>query len=124
MGVRYLLTLDVLIVGMGTRPTRTTGPRRNDSVGPGSGGDSIPMGTRGLEPPPPCEDWLLKPARIPIPPHARGAIIRDSRNLVKSGYFRCAETNLVISNMLTSPLPPKIGFNLSSAMILRLLVGF
>lgn len=24
---------------------------------------------KGLEPIPPCEDWHLKPARLPIPPH-------------------------------------------------------
>src|SRR3989338_11121549 len=39
-------------------------------------------------------------------------------------YFMCAETSFVISNMVTSPLPPKSGFSLSSAKIFRLLAGF
>src|SRR3989344_954672 len=41
-----------------------------------------------------------------------------------SGYFMCAETSFVISNMVTSPLPPKSGLSLSSAKMLRLLAGF
>src|SRR3989344_7439607 len=36
----------------------------------------------------------------------------------------CAETSLVISNIVTSPLPPKMAFSFSSARMLRLLVGF
>jgi hypothetical protein len=39
-------------------------------------------------------------------------------------YFKCAETSLVISNIVTSFLPPKIGFSLSSARMLRLFWGF
>src|SRR3989344_454981 len=94
MGVRYLLTLDVLIVGMGRL--------------------ELPILTEhGSEP---CA--YTSSATCPWRNHTR------IYPLVKSGYLRCAETNLVISNMLTSPFPPKIGFNLSSAMILRLLVGF
>ena len=38
-------------------------------------------------------------------------------------YFRCLLTNLVIANMLTVPLPPKIGFKVASALICRLFLG-
>ena len=38
-------------------------------------------------------------------------------------YFRCLLTNLVIANMLTDPLPPKIGFKVASALICRLFLG-
>lgn len=38
------------------------------------------------------------------------------------GYFRCADTSLVMSNMLTVFLPPKTALSLSSALMLRLLV--
>src|SRR5690606_503434 len=34
-------------------------------------------------------------------------------------YFRCLPTSLVMSNMLTCDLPPKTGFSLSSALIMR-----
>ncbi len=36
----------------------------------------------------------------------------------------CAETSFVISNIVTSPLPPKIAFSLSSARIFLLFAGF
>src|SRR3989344_3435906 len=39
-------------------------------------------------------------------------------------YERCAETSFVISNIVTSPLPPNITFNFASARILRLLAVF
>lgn len=38
-------------------------------------------------------------------------------------YFMCLETSLVISNIETCFLPPKIFVSLSSALIMRLLVG-
>src|SRR5262249_48010772 len=37
-----------------------------------------------------------------------------------AGYFRCFETSLVISNMLTCALPPKTAFSAGSALIMRL----
>src|SRR3989344_2324225 len=39
-------------------------------------------------------------------------------------YFICAETSFVISNIVTSLLPPKTAFSLSSARIFRLFFGF
>src|SRR6476661_6771779 len=36
-----------------------------------------------------------------------------------SSYFRCLLTSFVISNIDTWPLPPKMGFRLSSALMLR-----
>jgi hypothetical protein len=38
------------------------------------------------------------------------------------GYFRCLFTSFVISNMLTADFPPKTGFSVASALIIRLFV--
>ena len=40
--------------------------------------------------------------------------------LLQTSYFRCFPTSFVISNILTCALPPKIGFSVSSDLIIRL----
>ena len=44
----------------------------------------------------------------------------DQRLPSPDSYLRCLPTSLVISNMLTTDLPPKTAFSLSSALIMRL----
>jgi hypothetical protein len=41
----------------------------------------------------------------------------------RDAYFRCFPTSLVISNMLTTALPPNTVFSAGSALIIRLFFG-
>jgi len=57
------------------------------------------------------------------PARKKAAGGRRAGSRLQDHYFRCELTSLVISNMDTCFLPPKTAFNLSSALIIRLLMA-